>query len=671
MKQTISDRDKTAVASAVRRAKLIDASRKLARMHRTQHPTAEQLHRRTMLETDLGDWLKYYMHDSFPDDWGTEHNKCLTNLQRIIEQGGSMALAMPRASGKSTIGKGAVVYAALSGKCKYIVPIGATDSLASEYMDFTKGALTGDYPRLQEDYPDALGFFDNLGGSALRARHQLCEDGKPSGIGWRTKGVTFPTVRKPDSDEGYPYSGARIECRGITAAMRGMAKNVRGTQIRPDLVIPDDIQTEEVAESPEAINKIERKVVGTIMMLAGHKKRIACFMPCTCMRRGDVSDRFLDRELHPEFQGQRVAMVQKWPDAQETLWVRYHAVRRGGETDHEGKAAATEFYAANRAEMDKGAVVSWASRIRSGELSAIETAENLLFELGPARFAAEMQNQPLAENESVHKLEPKLILLHIDEKRGVYEIPPWAQIKTMGTDINHYGLHTVATGFGNDHTAAIYFRGRYDKIVVKEHSNESEIKRMVFEMLSGHLADILKMPVKPDVWGIDGGYQHDVVQGFVTQHNQRHGIAIYVMRGYSGDRYRSSGSYVIGRPREQVHFHKWPLGKGLAFNADYWCEVTQKAWQGAIGIPGGVTLYHGQHDDFAEQVCSKILTDKFTGKDGQPFWRYTTKPGWHDYADALTMAYAAAAFAGIGTAGHVAPKPKPKRRVCKVPLTDA
>ena len=192
----LSTPDKDVVAQSIKHARLVEASRKLARIHRTQHPTEEQLTRRTELEKDLGKWLKYYMEEAFPDPWGIEHAECLTNLQRIIEHGGSMALAMPRASGKSTIGKGAVVYAALSGKCKYIVPIGATDTLASEYLDFAKGAVSGDFHKLEEDYSDALGFFANLGGSAIKAHFQLGEDGKSSGIGWRTKGITFPTVKK-------------------------------------------------------------------------------------------------------------------------------------------------------------------------------------------------------------------------------------------------------------------------------------------------------------------------------------------------------------------------------------------------------------------------------------------------------------------------------------------
>ena len=320
--------------------------------------------------------------------------------------------------------------------------------------------------------------------------------------------------------------------------------------------------------------------------------------------------------------------------------------------------------------MDKGSIVSWKSRIRSGEISALETAENILFELGAQKFHAEMQNQPLAENESVHELKPRLIIEHIDTQRQAFDIPKWAQVKAMGTDINHYGLHTVATGFGNDHTAAIYFRGRYDKMVVRENSNESEIKRTVYEMLSGHLTEIQKMPIKPDVWGIDGGYQHDVVQGFVTQHNNRHGFAMFVMRGYSADRYRPTGKTTIGRPRERCHYTQWPLGKGIAFDADYWCEVSQKAWSGSIGIQGGVTLYEGQHDDFAQQVCAKILTEKFTGKDGQPYYKYTYQPGRHDYADALTMSYALAAYAGLGTTGQQTQRPVSKRRKCKAPLVD-
>ena len=238
----LTESDKAAVSQSVKHARLVAASRKLARMIKTEHPSPASLARRRRYEKNLGRWLKFYMPDTYPDPWGAEHRKCLRSLQSCMLHGGCFALAMPRGSGKSAIGKGASVMAALSGLCKYIVPIGATDRLANDYLEFIKGEIAGGNPRIAEDYPDAIGFFKALDGQAIRCRNQLDSKGRLTGISWRAKGLTFPTVYMPDGKRLYPYSGTRVECRGITAAMKGMAKSVGGRIFRPDFVLPDDVK---------------------------------------------------------------------------------------------------------------------------------------------------------------------------------------------------------------------------------------------------------------------------------------------------------------------------------------------------------------------------------------------------------------------------------------------
>jgi hypothetical protein len=142
----------------------------------------------------------------------------------------------------------------------------------------------------------------------------------------------------------------------------------------------------------------------------------------------------------------------------------------------------------------------------------------------------------------------------------------------------------------------------------------------------------------------------------------QHGMRIAVARGYPADRYRPNNRNVIGEAREQCHMTEWPLGRGLAWNADYWREIAQRAWLGSVGAPGSCSLYDGHHKEFAQQICNEPLIEKLHGKTGT-IWRWKTLPGKHDFGDAMAQAYAAAAYEGLGTGvAQSAPKQQARQR---------
>ena len=148
-----------------------------------------------------------------------------------------------------------------------------------------------------------------------------------------------------------------------------------------------------------------------------------------------------------------------------------------------------------------------------------------------------------------------------------------------------------------------------------------------------------------------------------------------IARGYAATSYRPTGKNVIGKALEGCHLTESTLGRYLAFNADYWREVSQRAWLGTPNGPGSLSLFDGaRHNEFAEQVCREHLLEKLHGQYGT-VWRWATAPGWHDYADALTMCYVAAAVTGIGTTASAgvpqAPRPRyVETRRCKVQRAD-
>jgi hypothetical protein len=106
-----------------------------------------------------------------------------------------------------------------------------------------------------------------------------------------------------------------------------------------------------------------------------------------------MADNILDRDKHPEWNGERTKMVYAFP-ADEKKWQRYGELRAESLRIHGDIHLATEFYVADRVAMDEGAVVAWPERFNHDEASAIQHAMNLKLQ-DEAAFFAEYQNEPL------------------------------------------------------------------------------------------------------------------------------------------------------------------------------------------------------------------------------------------------------------------------------------
>jgi hypothetical protein len=218
---------------------------------------------------------------------------------------------------------------------------------------------------------------------------------------------------------------------------------------------------------------------------------------------------------------------------------------------------------------------------------------------------------------------------------------------TAFTDINHYGLHSAVMAFGRDQTAIVLWYKFYDRITVPKNATEPDRRKIIYQLLTEQGMEIGKLSCRPDLWLIDGGYEHGTVQTYVNNEGRMCGCKAMVSRGYDADGYRPTGKNLIGQAREQCHYTQWPLGKGIAYNADYWREIAQRGWLGEIGAPGSCTIFDGHHREFAEQICREKLSEKLESKTGM-IWRWVTMPGKHDYGDVITGCYVAAAWHGIG-----------------------
>jgi len=330
-----------------------------------------------------------YFPQVFHLAWSDDHLKVIDKIEDAVLEGGLFAMAMPRGSGKTTLCETACLWAILIGAREFVALIGSDEDHAASMLESIKSELENN-DLLLEDFPEACYPIRCLEGIHQRASGQLFR-GRPTHIGWTAKEMVLPTI------EGSAAAGAIIAVAGITGRIRGMKrKRPDGQSVRPSLVLIDDPQTDESARSPSQCATRERVLAGAILGLAGPGHKIAGLMTLTVVRPDDLADRLLDREKHPQWQGERTKMVYAFPD-DEALWAKYAELRADGLRNERGLAQATAFYKRNRKKMDAGARVAWAERYNHDEISALQHAMNLRLQDERA-FWAEYQNEPLPES---------------------------------------------------------------------------------------------------------------------------------------------------------------------------------------------------------------------------------------------------------------------------------
>ena len=656
----ISESDRNAIQGAIKQSRLVTAARVMARIVRHTDPGPGIIRKRGKLEKDLTAWLLFFGKEAFCNPFSADHKRALKKIEAAIRRGGLFALAMPRGHGKSTILKWTALFVLLSGLRKYMVVVAATAELAQAFVEFIRQQII-ESDLLHEFYPHVTEYARKTDGKAIKAKYQLRADGKTSGIQWSKTTIVFPEVMNPKSGKPYISNGAILEAHGLTGAIRGKWRDTKtGKVMRPDFVLLDDPQTRESAESVSQCAMRERIITGDVLGLAGPKKKIAAVMPCTVIQKGDLASRFLDHNVHPEWQGELMQMVTTWPLEQEGLWREYADLFREEVSAGRGIAKATEFYRARRARMDEGSEVNWDSRVRDGEISALQTAENLLLEMG-AQFWAEMQNEPQDVDSGQYALTVESVMSHAVGLDPLV-LPDTAGIFVGHCDINRSGLHWCLAGFGQDMTGHCPAYGRWPEghgELWPQNAPELARKQAIYHGLMELCRRLAVMTVQRQgravrlgMLLVDRGYEPDVVHKFAAA--AVYPFRVLPARGFSAGKYFPRKSYVVGRTMEGCHLSNGDSGQFVAFNADLWRETAQRAFLADPGAPGGFTLFkaaEGYHRRFAEHVTAEKLKNKYE-TDGGTRWEWAHRPGseW-DWGDALTGCYVAAAMGGLSPSG--------------------
>lgn len=610
--------------------------------------------RRERLEASPEDWLRWYLAGTYSRPFETPHVEIIRGTVAASETGGRFCVAAERGIGKSAILWGMILFLKLTGKRKFPVCVPWADKALKRAFRFWKNALCFN-ERLLADYPEFCQPFAHAKGVAQRVPNVRWED---------TGNLTGAQLTV---GEGLIVLPDGLGCLGgstINGNIRGMNHPQEdGTLLRPDIVLLDDVQDRKVATSPVQVLDTIAIIDGDVAGCGDAGRDLPMLMACNCICKGDVAGHYLG---HAEWTALRVPCIQSWPEGwndkdstARAAWDEWHAVVEDGGDD-------LVFYQKHRETMTRGMVLSAPAAFAGSDKcpDAFYGVIRMYFRMGRSAFMAERQQYPIDDVQALgpYTLTPEVIQSKAVSGRKVHERQEWMTRIVASTDCNpSRALSSALVGMGEDQTAAVIWYGLHPT-AIGDDVPAAVFNRLLFDQLAAHGKALAALPVRPEVWAIDaGGKQFDAVVRFCEMSAQLCGIQAHAFTGRGSKNYRPSGKTAVGPTREQCHGcldrKDGRVIRWTAWNADYWKEVAQRAWLGAVGSPGSLSLYEGNHGEFAAQVCG----DKLMGKGeigGQMIWNWHRVPGRNDFGDAVAQAYAAAAFNGIGTGGRVERKRK-------------
>ena len=614
-----------------------------------QLPEVVNPNRKAACERNFQLFCESYFPETYSLAWSPDHLKVIEKIETAVLRGGLFALALPRGSGKTTITESAALWSMLYGHREFVVLIGATESAALELLDSLKTELEVN-ERLAEDFPEVCYPVAQLEGIANRCAGQLYK-GERTRITWTSNEIVLPTV------EGSRASGIIVRVAGITGRIRGMKfKRSDGRSVRPSLVVIDDPQTSESAGSLEQTRKRVRVLAGDILGLAGPGQKISGIMPCTIIRPGDMADIILNRNTHPDWNGEKTRMVYRFPTNMK-LWEEYAEIRAEALRTEGNFQKATEFYLANREAMDAGAEVSWEARFNHDEVSALQHAMNLKFQ-DEAAFMSEYQNDPLPDDTADDSL------LSVDEIcakiNGLARrrVPLKCDRLTMFVDVQKALLFYVVIAWAEDFTGAVIDYGSWPDQHRHEYSladanpsiqtlfPKAGFEGALYAALSALTDECLGreweredgavLKIERALVDANWGQSTDVVYQFCRQSS------------HAGVILPSHGRYVGASSKPMTEYRK-QQGDRLGFNwmipnvagkrairhviydTNYWKSFIHARLAVPVGDKGSLTLYGripGAHQLFAEHLTAEYRV-KTQGR-GRTVDEWKLKPQSHD-----------------------------------------
>ncbi|MCP4581015.1 MAG: hypothetical protein GY839_05315, partial [candidate division Zixibacteria bacterium] len=394
--------------------------------------------RRRKAERNPEYFCRTYAPHVFYNPFCKDQKDIVESILACVENSTFQYVLAERGGGKSQIARFiGGVYAIVTGRVKWFVYLGASQTEADNGVQDIMAHYELEDSLLRADYPEVCQLVHALGGAPQAGGGQTV-GGKRTRIKWSPKRVLFPIVN------GSKASGAIISPRGIDGAIRGLSFQGK----RPDLILGDDLDTEESAVSTVQTDKRKSVLTNSVLNLSGPNTGLPVILLGTKISHNCLIAQISDPKIFPGWTGIKQKRMYKPPDAAE-LWDKYIYVRQSGKANGEDPHGrkAHDFYLANRKQMDKGAKISNKLRYRNitlldgsqQESSAIEAFYNEVADKGWEVVNGEYQNEPPETEQDAHVLEVNQVAESLNGyQRGV--IPPGCKALTRFIDVHNRDL---------------------------------------------------------------------------------------------------------------------------------------------------------------------------------------------------------------------------------------
>lgn len=300
--------------------------------------------------------FEFFVQSYFPHYVRSEHKSQLHEYlfeqlpQSVSDKSKSVrqAIAAPRGEAKSTICT--QLFPLWNMVCdlkKYIIIAMDTKEQAYGMLEAIKVEIESN-PRLAIDFPE------------LRA-----------GKVWRAGAILTSKNQK-------------IEAVGAGQKLRGR----RHGAYRPDLVVLDDIENDESVQTPEQRNKLHDWILKAVLKLGAAGEKFDVIYVGTILHYDSVLNRILSTK---GWKRVRFKAILRMPDNM-ALWDEWENIYLAEDGDDD--TLSDLFYQQHKAEMDKGAIVSWLARPIL-YLMKIRASD------GHAAFDSEYQNDPVSGDDAI------------------------------------------------------------------------------------------------------------------------------------------------------------------------------------------------------------------------------------------------------------------------------
>jgi predicted phage terminase large subunit-like protein len=323
-----------------------------------------QERRRIAAQSPLA-FAEVYLKNNCHAPYSVMHHEIFQHLLEITEnRKAKIAIAAPRGHAKSTIVSLVyVLWCVLYQKEKLILIVSNTTEQAATLLKDVKLQLK-DNPLLVTDFPE------------------ICRGKRPKP--WRGNKIQLP-------------NGAMICAYGAGQSPRG----IKNDKDRPGLIICDDLENEEQAESEEQRDKLQSWFSGTLLNTGYHRTNV--IVVGTILNHNSLLAHLVDSERTPGWDGKTYKAVVKFSDHPD-LWERWCAIFRSNAmfTRRTGPKIAKIYFNLKKNTLLEGTEVLWPEWDSYYDLMVLRETE------GDIYFQREKQNTPLDPKQCIFKEENML-----------------------------------------------------------------------------------------------------------------------------------------------------------------------------------------------------------------------------------------------------------------------